>query len=63
VLCALPAGDEPECSCCVPLPPAADLMTAGSTLQLETTGGRSGARGIRNLKTLEGCADYQMFWD
>ena len=45
------------------LPPAADLMTAGSSLQLETTGGRSGARGLRNLKTLEGCADYQMFWD
>ena len=60
VLCALPPPTRPSARA-APLPPAADLMTAGSTLQLETTGGRSGARGIRNLKTLEGAPTTKCF--
>jgi len=61
VLCALPSGDEPECSCCAGLP-SLKSGSQGSALRAETTFG-SAVRNARHFATLEGCHDYQLFWD
>ena len=60
VLCALPRGDEPDCTCCTGLPSIKGPV--GRSVQLETTGGAA----IRNnqvVEKLEGCNDYQLYWD
>ena len=61
VLCALPSGQAPECACCAGLPSAKTLKS--QALQLETTNGYR-LRNIQgHLQKLEGCGDYQLFWD
>ena len=60
VLCALPRGDEPDCTCCTGLPSIKGPV--GRSVQLETTGGAP----IHNsmvVEKLEGCNDYQLYWD
>ena len=60
VLCALPRGDEPDCTCCTGLPSIKGPV--GRSVQLETTGGAA----IHNnmvVEKLEGCNDYQLYWD
>ena len=60
VLCALPRGDEPDCTCCTGLPSIKGPV--GRSVQLETTGGAT----IKNnmvIEKLEGCNDYQLYWD
>ena len=60
VLCALPRGDEPDCTCCAGLPSIKGPV--GRSVQLETTGGAP----IHNdmvIDKLEGCNDYQLYWD
>lgn len=67
VLCAMPSGDEPECSCCATLKalePAATSNGGAYGHKMETTGGSSMRwMGMRAAKLQQGCADYQMFWD
>jgi len=61
VLCSLPEGDAPACSCCAGL----DTMQGApspSGYRLETTGG-SAFNSPGHFKALEGCNDYQLFWD
>ena len=63
ILCAMPQGQDSECACCAGMPSLQDLQKSDSpALRLETTGGSS-LRDRRHMATLEGCADYQMFWD
>ena len=69
VLCAMPSGDAPECSCCVGLRsldarPELGQQAGRGGVRMETTGGiamrwNSG----RATKLAQGCLDYQMFWD
>jgi len=63
ILCALPASDAaPGCPCCAGLGTLKGQRTAGQDFTLRTTAGRRfGNRDLFNQ--LEGCADYQAFWD
>lgn len=71
VLCAMPSGEEPECACCAGLPSMArggarsggGLSGGLSGLQLETTAGRGFSQNQQRATKIEGCADYQLFWD
>ena len=66
VLCAMPAGDQPECSCCANLRTleAAGQPPANARLGMEATSGSSMRwNSFRALKMQQGCADYQLFWD
>ena len=67
VLCALPSGEAPECSCCAGLQWEAARWAdggAGGTAVMETTGGMSTRWNVmRATKLAEGCTDYQAFWD
>lgn len=64
VLCALPSSEAPECACCTGLRslqlPAQERERAG---RLETTGGRLARRSVNLAAKIEGCGDYQAFWD
>ena len=64
VLCALPSGghdDAPECSCCEGLP-SLKKGGAAADADFELTGGGA-FRNRAHFATLEGCNDYQAFWD
>ena len=61
VMCALPRGDGPDCTCCTGLPSLARTEAARSA-RLETTGGSPIYSG-EALTKLEGCNDYQLYWD
>ena len=68
VLCALPSdgddNDDPACPCCAGLGTMQELA-GGRTprgFRLETTGG-SAFSSPGHFQALEGCNDYQMFWD
>ena len=72
VLCAMPSGDGPECSCCVGLQSLKVPDGGGrrsmrgdpSQMGMETTGGhRMPWIANRAAKLTEGCTDYQAFWD
>ena len=60
VLCALPRGDEPDCTCCSGLPSIRGPV--GRSVQLETTGG-SPVHNKDVIEKIEGCNDYQLYWD
>ena len=61
VLCALPAAAErAECACCAGMPSLASLEER-AVLHTETTAGLSSR--TREIARLEGCDDYQLFWD
>ena len=64
VMCALPKGGDtaaPECSCCAGLPSLSKLRPRAAGFSLESTGG--GRIGDAPLRALDGCNDYQLFWD
>lgn len=63
VCSSLPDEAAPACSCCVGLDSmvAKDKGSRGS-YRLETTGGY-GFSSPNHFKSLEGCNDYQLFWD
>ena len=63
VLCAMPSGQESECACCAGMPSLKEMQSKGSrSLELETTSG-SKLRSPKHMAMLEGCSDYQSFWD
>lgn len=52
-----------ECACCAGMPSLQELQKSNDpALRLETTSGHE-LRDRRHMATLEGCSDYQMFWD
>jgi len=59
ILCAMPGTDTAECSCCAGLSSLRKVQQAA--LKAETTSGRE--QGSRHVPQLEGCDDYQAFWD
>ena len=64
IVCASPPDEQaPSCSCCTGL----DSMVTragGRGYRLETTGGSTGGFNPRShFQALEGCNDYQLFWD
>ena len=59
ILCAMPSGRTPECACCAGLPSLRSVQAA--VLKAETTAGRP--QPGRHVPKLEGCDDYQAFWD
>ena len=61
VLCAMPSGQESECACCAGMPSLKEMQD-GSSLELETTSGTK-IRSNKHMAMLEGCSDYQSFWD
>ena len=76
VVCALPPSEEPTCSCCASVPtvvpggPAGGkgkgggrrVGVGGGRFSIESTSGfRVRDNGV--LPALEGCNDYQLFWD
>ena len=67
VLCALPSGSGPECSCCVglkSLEPASGPHASRMSSMMETTGGAPMRwNSQRAAKLAQGCTDYQLFWD
>ena len=52
---------SPDCTCCTGLPSLARTEAARGT-RLETTGGAPIYSG-EALTKLEGCNDYQLYWD
>lgn len=61
VLCAMPSNDdEPACSCCTGLPSMSGKPARG--FRFESTGG-NGFSSPNHFQALEGCNDYQLFWD
>ena len=62
VLCAMPAGNGPECACCAPIGSLAALERSRGSWLETTSGHREGTR-QRMASKLEGCGDYQLFWD
>ena len=71
MLCALPSevgGPGPECSCCIGLGSLQEAAQAeeagpGGATRLETTGGRLTRWSKNHAAKIEGCGDYQLFWD
>jgi hypothetical protein len=61
ILCSMPPGDDPACTCCAGLPSMQAHAGKGS-YRLETTGG-SAFSSPSHFQMLEGCNDYQAFWD
>jgi len=61
VLCSMPHGDAPACSCCTGLQTLRSTPSRGA-YRLESTGG-SGFSSPSHFQMLEGCNDYQLFWD
>jgi len=64
ILCSLPAGDEPDCTCCTGVGDAKqqDGSYRFARYRFESTGGsQTGGRGM--MQNIQGCNDYQMFWD
>ncbi|KAL1527736.1 hypothetical protein AB1Y20_009121 [Prymnesium parvum] len=65
ILCSLPPNDEPACSCCAGIGSAVKhdgRYGRGAEYRFESTGG-SFTGGPSMMRNLEGCNDYQMFWD
>ena len=63
VLCAMPSGQDSECACCAGMPSLKEMQDKGSSsLELETTSGTK-IRSKKHMAMLEGCSDYQSFWD
>ena len=61
VLCAMPSSeDEPGCTCCAGLPAMAGRPPRG--YRFESTGGYA-FNSPGHFASLEGCNDYQLFWD
>jgi len=68
VLCAMPSGDKPECSCCVGLRSLdAPASRVHDGLAMETTSGHRLRWSHQRAKLMASdgatCADYQAFWD
>ena len=62
ILCAMPPDEEtPACSCCTGLPSMAD-KGAPRGFRFESTSGYA-FNSPGHFKALEGCNDYQLFWD
>ena len=65
VLCSLPPDDDaPACTCCAGLgtmQKAADKRGGGG-YRLESTSGYA-FNSPTHFQSLEGCNDYQLFWD
>jgi len=61
ILCSLPPRDDPACSCCAGVGSAQALEGKGGYRFESTAGWATGGRGL--IKAIEGCNDYQMFWD
>ena len=62
VVCALPAAGQAECSCCSALPSVSELKN-NNLPKMQSTSGYPTGGARKRLQTLEGCDDYQMFWD
>lgn len=71
VLCVMPRGDEPACSCCQSLPSLVPLEAAmaatapggdAASARLESPAHRA-VRTSGHFAAMEGCNDYQRFWD
>ena len=66
VLCSLPETDDaPGCSCCAGLGTMLNSMQQSPQprgYRLETTSGH-GFSSPNHFQSLEGCNDYQLFWD
>ena len=61
VLCAMPPADGPACSCCTGIGAMA-AREGHAGFRLETTGGNAFPT-PGHFRQLEGCNDYQQFWD
>ena len=64
VLCAMPGSDLPACSCCVELRSLGDAGSTRNRLEMESTSGHVMRwNHQRATKLVQGCTDYQAFWD